>query len=87
MDVETPTVSLSNYWNWVATPYFLGILIFGIYALFSLQSIQLIPGKTFTQTLAASLMEPKLRAGSTVAAAPAAAAAARGGGRTRRASI
>jgi len=36
------TVGMDRYWNYVATPLFLIVISFGIFALFSAEDIQLI---------------------------------------------
>jgi hypothetical protein len=45
-------VDMDNYWNYIGTPLFLIIMMFGIYVLFSLSSFQIVPYDSIRKAIA-----------------------------------
>lgn len=61
-----PTVSMDRYWNYVATPLFFFIILFGVYVLFNLSAPQLATTAVLNK-FARAVSEPIFKAESELA--------------------
>ena len=59
MDGDCGSVSMADYWNTVATPFFFIVLGFCLFVLFQLSDIKLVSAEVVDQ-MAASLRRPRL---------------------------
>jgi len=50
--MDYSSVDTDMYWNYIGTPLFLFIMMFGIFVLFSLSSFQIVPYDSIRQAMA-----------------------------------